>query len=56
MQVETFTDMSLLQSSHMAPYKSHNKIIQGTSQPHHIHKTLPSIGNTKVKSKCLDKI
>jgi len=30
-QVETFTDMSLLHSSNMAPFKSHNKIVPGTS-------------------------
>jgi len=30
-QVETRADMPLLQSSHMAPFMSHGKIIPGTS-------------------------
>jgi hypothetical protein len=36
-QVETCTDMSLPQSSPMAPFKSHNKIVLGTLQPCHVH-------------------
>jgi len=33
-KVEICTDLSLLRSSHMVPFKSHNKIILGTSLPH----------------------
>jgi len=38
-QVETCADMPLLQSSHMAPFNYQNKIIQGTSEPRHVHLT-----------------
>jgi len=33
-------DMSLLQPSHMAPFKLHNKIIPETSEPHHVYVNL----------------
>jgi hypothetical protein len=41
-QVETCTDMSLLQSSCMTPFKSCNKIHPGTSQPYHMIHCLSS--------------
>jgi len=36
-QVETHTDMTLLLSSLMAHFKSGNKIIPRTSQPHYVY-------------------
>jgi len=38
-QTETCTDVSLLWSSHMAAFKSYNKIILETSWSHHVYQT-----------------
>jgi hypothetical protein len=37
-QLETRTDVSLLRSSHMDPFKSRDKMFPGTSQPYFAHR------------------
>jgi len=46
MQVGTCTDVSLVRSSCMDPFKWSNKIIPGISQPHHAGSHIINIRST----------